>query len=433
MADKRAYDPSILDGHPVAEIPPLAAELHEKLRAARWPPGLAERVLALRRDRSELEAWLDGGFPTPEMVEQWLPSQEILLNSSLVVRQATWEDGELLSGLCADADERVGDWTVTVERGPNPFAQFRLQEHPNVMVLEDRRVALGMAAHAVRNTHIGGRRTTAHHMSGWRVRNGFRGLGLSKVLQQAPGPGAGWFGLVTYWFVRSGNASIGWISKVVSDMEQRSGGLALDGDAVTASVSHFDRLDLGRRSTRVRPTTEADAVVCIDLINRTHKGLDLFRPYTQDFFDERMNDLGWGPKPSFYPSVYGRPDHRVLEVDGDVVACGGLWDRGRDIRETWVNGDERFVVHPAALMDFGFAEGRAPEMVELLTHLLAEADELGRSGLLASLEYVPEVVGLVDHLQPTVETRELHVMPFSSPELTVQGTIGRPYVDLAYW
>jgi hypothetical protein len=433
MADKRTYDRSILEAHRAFVIEPLPDDLQASVEAASWPDGLIDRVLALRRDRNEIRAWLDNGFPTPEMLEGWVETQELLLDSPLVARQATWEDSGLLVDLCVNAPEQVGDWTVTVERGPNPYAQLRLQEHPNVIVLEDRRVALGMAVHSVRNSYIAGEKTSVHQMSGWRIRDGFRGLGLSRILQSAAGPGVSWFGLVTYWFVRSGNASSTWIDKVVADIADRPAGFGQETDALGATVTYFGHPDLGERSSKVRPVADDDYEICIGLINRTHRGLDLFRPYSEDYFDERMSDPGWGPKPSFYDAIYGRADYRVLEVDGEVVACAGLWDRGRDVRETWSKGDERFTMDPAAMMDFGFAAGHESSMAELLTHLLAEAGELGRSGLLAALEYVPEVAELVEHLTPTVETRELHVMPFTSPSLTVDLPINRPYIDLAYW
>lgn len=433
MSEKRTYDRSILEGHAAFAIDPLPDDLQAKVDAADWPEGLMDRVLALRRDREEIRAWLDSGFPTPEMLTGWVETQELLLNSTLVARQATWEDSSLLAELCAHAPERVGDWSVTVERSPNPYAQLRLQEHPNVVVLEDHRVALGMAAHSVRNTYIAGERTSVHQMSGWRIRDGFRGLGLSRILQTAAGPGVSWFGLVTYWFVRSGNASSTWIDKVVADMTDRPEGFELETDALTATVTYFGHPERGASSPKVRPATSADFETCIDLINRTHDGLDLFRPYGQEYFDERMSDPSWGPKPSFYSLVYGESDYRVLEVDGRIVACGGIWDRGRDVREVWENGDERFVVDPAAMMDFGFAEGHEAAMAELVSHLLAEAAALDRSGLLAALEYVPTVARLVADLGPTTETRELLVMPFSSPELKVDLTIERPYIDLAYW
>ena len=427
------YDRSILEAHAAFEIEPLTPELQAKLDAANWPDGLMDRVLALRREREVIEQWLDSGFPTPEMLEQWVESQELLQGSTLVARQATWEDSGLLVDLCANAPEDVDGWSVTVERSPNPYAQFRLQEHPSVIVLEDLRVALGMAAHSVRNTYVGGERTSAHQMSGWRIRDGFRGLGLSRLLQNAAGPGASWFGLVTYWFVRAGNASSTWISKVVEDMEDRPAGFEVGSETMTASVWYFGEPDLGVRSARVRNLEDADIETCISLINRTHHGLDLFRPYSDEYFDHRMSDPSWGPKPFFYPEVYGRNDYRVLEVDGAVVACAGLWDRGRDLREIWEKDDDRFVIDPAAVMDFGFAEGHEQEMAELLSHLLFEAGDLARSGLLVPLEHLPDVAALVQDLGPRQETRQLHVMPFSSPDLKLDLAITRPYIDLAYW
>ncbi len=433
MVEKRTYDRSILESHPAYEIEPPSADVLAKTEAAGWPSGLLDRILALRRDRDELDIWLDNGFPTAEMLEGWVESQEQILSSTLTTRQATWEDSELLADLCANAPENVDGWSVTVERGPNPYAQFRLQENPNIVVLEDQRVGLGMAAHSVRNTYIAGQRTSVHQMSGWRVRDGFRGLGLSRILQNGAGPGAGWFGLVTYWFVRAGNASSSWISKVVEDMGDRPDGFGVDSDVLTASVAYLSDPSLAERSTRVRPFVDDDGGRCIDLINRTHNGLDLFRPYSEEYFDRRMSDPSWGPKPFFYPSVYGRPDYRVLEVDDEVVACAGLWDRGRDLREVWENDGERFVVDPAAVLDFGYAEGYELAAAELISHLLAEAGEIGRTGLLAALEYTPEVFSLLGHLEPRTETRELHVMPFSSPDLKIDLTITRPHIDLAYW
>ncbi|MEL6984317.1 MAG: hypothetical protein AAFO29_17960, partial [Actinomycetota bacterium] len=212
---------------------------------------------------------------------------------------------------------------------------------------------------------------------------------------------------------------------------------AIETAADTASVVAFTNLGAGARSDRVRPTTADDLDRCRALINRTHDGLDLFRPYSEDYLDQRMSDPSWGPKPPFYPTVYGLADHRVLEVDGEVVACGGLWDRGRDLREVWRRGsgddEERVVVDPTALMDFGFAAGREEAMAELLAHLAAESDELGRSGLLAPLQYLPEVVEAAHQLGPQVETRSLHTNPFTSPELSVEAEVTRPYIDLAYW
>ncbi len=435
MTERRRYQHELLAEHPAFAIEPLTPELQAKVDAADWPEGLLDRVLALRRDRGELEAWLDSGFPTAEMLEQWVEMKTQTIDGSLICRQGSWEDGALLADLCQHAAETVDEWSVTVERSPNPYAQFRLQEHAYVALVEDHRVGLAMSGHSIRNTYIEGEKTTVHYMSGWRVRDGFRGLGLSNILQNTAGAGISPFGLVTYWFVRSGNAAATWIERVREGMSDRPEGFAIDGDTLTATVSHFGNPALGRRSDRVRPATEDDLPHCVELINRTHAGLDLFRPYTADYMDQRMSDPAWGPKPVFYPAVYGLDDYRVLEVDGSIVACAGLWDKGRDVREVWTNSadDTTFTVDPTAAMDVGFAEGRSEAMAELLSHLLAESAELGRSGLLAALEWMPGVLDAAADLAPTTETRELHVQPFRMPDLNVDLTVRKPYVDLAYW
>lgn len=428
------YTSELLDAHPASAIEPLSPDLAAKVEGAGWPDGLIDRVLELRRDRGEIEQWIDSGFPTVEMLEGWIGMQELLMYSTLNCREATWEDHEVLADLCANAPEKVGEWTVTVERGPYPYAQFRLQEHPSVTIIEDRRVALAMAARSVRNTYIGGERLTAHFMSGWRVRDGFRGLGLSNFLQFAPGPGVGWFGAVSYWFVRTGNSSSAWVSKIEDDLADR-GDFSFQTATLTASVAHLNQPDAGELSTRVRPATADDVPRCVELINRTHDGLDLFRPYTVAYLEQRLDDPSWGSKPSFYASVYGWPQFRVVEHEGEIVACGGLWDRGRDVRDVWRRGDETHVDDPTALLDFGYADGAAAALAELISHVLADTATLGRSGLLVPLEFLPEVRAELDRLGITTrpEVRELHVMPFSMPDFRLEVVIERPYIDLAYW
>ena len=433
------YDWSMVENHAAAAIAPLSDELAAKVDASPYSRELIDRALAVRTDRGAIEAWCDTGFPPPDQLEKYIARQEALLTGTLRARGATWADEDMLVDLWANAPETVGDWSVTVERGPNPYAQNRLQENPFVNVLEDHRVALGTSASSVRNAYIGGERVSVHFMSGWRIREGFRGIGLSSVLQSTPGPGYGTFGLVTYWFFRPKNASGSWMSKITTDMGDRPEEWAIDTDLLTATV-HVVSADAGEASQgaggsfSIRPTEARDLERCAELINRSHEGLDLFRPYSIEFLERRLEDPNWGPKPVFIPDVYGWPDHRVVEHHGEVVACAGMWQRGRDIREIWRNGDETHVEDPNALMDFGYAsEAGADALALLIRSFVGESHAQQRSGLMAPLEFVPEVRARLDGLLIRPETRELHVMPFTSPELTIDATITRPYIDLAYW
>lgn len=438
MADK-TYDRSILEADPAFTPPEPPPGLAEKVAAAGWPDGLFDRVRALRRNWGEIEAWVDNGFPTVEMIEVWVPQEEALLDSTLTVRQGGWDDNDLIDDLCRHSPERAGDWDVIVERGPHAFAQFRLQERAFVVLVEDRRVGLGMVSRSLRNTYVEGERTSVHFISGWRVRDGFRGLGISRLLLEGAGPGHGFFGVVFYWYVRLENDDRAWVDKVTTDMADRPEGWVVTTDKLTATVTHLREPGEGRSSERVRPATEADLGRCCELINRTHAGLDLFRPYTEDFLATRLDDPNWGPRPEFIAEVYGWGDLLVVEADGgagpEIVACAGLWDRGRDLRERWRHREtgEEDIIESTALMDFGHAEGHEAALAELIEHHLHRTAELGRRTMIAPLEFLPSVTEAIGHLTTGPETRELQTMPFVAPGVTIETTITRPYTDLAYW
>ncbi|HEV2370030.1 MAG TPA: hypothetical protein VGR90_09130, partial [Acidimicrobiales bacterium] len=383
-----------IEDHPIFATPvPVPEDLAREAEARGWPEGLLRRAMDARVGRNDLEFWFGPTAPPVERVVKEVESLERLLHGPVRSREATWRDEEKLVDLYANAPEDVGDLEVIVERGPHPYAQFRLQEHPNLQVLECRGVLLAAAAHSTRNVLIGGERITAHVMSAWRVRREFRGSGLSRLLQLSAGPGASsWFGMVTYWYERSGNAAQGWLDKIRGEADQAHE------NKVAGLTATVHRMPAGAavdapRGLVVRGAEPADLPACVELINATHDGLDLFRPYNVEFLEVRLCDPSWGPKPSFWAPVYGWPDYTVVEQDGRIVACGGLWDRGRDIRERWrhkVTGEEQ-VVSTTALLDWGHAPGHAEAMAHLIRRMAARTGELGRTHLLVPLEFAPKV------------------------------------------
>jgi hypothetical protein len=176
---------------------------------------------------------------------------------------------------------------------------------------------------------------------------------------------------------------------------------------------------------------------CVQLINRTHRGQDLFRPYSEEFLQIRLDDPSWGPKPEFWEQVYGWPDYFVLEEDGRVVACAGLWDKGKNVRESWVHKEtgERRLLESTALMDFGYATGREEAMARLISFLVGRTQELERGFLVAPLEHLPKVKRLLTDHEPTTETRALHFQIFDekADNWSVDGSLKKVYTDLAYW
>src|SRR2546423_6173942 len=103
-----------------------------------WPEGLLQRALDLRINRGDIDFWLKNKRQKIERIQRYLDDRELLMSGTLRVREATWSDDEGVAELYADSPEEIGDFEVTVERSPYPYAQFRLQEHVNIQILEDR-------------------------------------------------------------------------------------------------------------------------------------------------------------------------------------------------------------------------------------------------------------------------------------------------------
>lgn len=410
-------------------------EFVRRAEAKGWPDGLLERALQFAK-RALVERWLSAdGMPVDE-IQKELAWKERLRYGTLRVREATWEDDEALAEMHANAPEDVGDWEVIVERSPYPFAQFRLQEHVNILVVEDRGVILASSAYSTRNTIVDGKRVSAHMESAWRVRRECRGQGYSRLLQNSAGPGCAWYGFLFYWYMRSDNqGGHGWLRSLRKDLAHLMPKERAEPPGLRVSVHHIKARPFDGDVTGIRPARRSDVRRCVGLINRTHRGLDLFRPYTPDFLRERLDDPMWGPKPDSWVSVYSWGDYMVLEEEGRIVACAGLWDRGKDVREVWLHKrtGERVMTEHTALMDFGFAEGREDAMKRLLGRFIGRTAELGRQELLAPIEYLPSLVARMAPYEPELETRRLAVHPESGNDGDLKVRVRRPYTDLAYW
>lgn len=414
--------------------------LVEQAREKGWPDGLVARALQCRVTQYDVEFWISHDTPSAE-VERFCGWREQLLTGTIHVREATWQDGEAVADLYANSPEQIGEWQVTVERSPNPFAQFRLQEHVNMQLVDDRGVIFAAAVHSSRNTIVQGKRVGAHIASAWRVREGYRGQGYSSYLRVMGGPFASWFGIVNYWYMRSGNfGAVGWIKALRPDMNEQLSAAGENMPGMPVTVHHFraqpfdPSTSLRASATGIRPARRSDTRACIRLINRTHRGLDLFRPYTAEFLHERLDSPFWGPKPEFWQVVYSWDNYFVFEEGGKIIACAGLWDRGQDVREVWrhPSGEER-TIETTALMDFGYAEGREDALARLLDYFLGLTNDLGRDALMAPIERLPALVERMAPYEPAEEQRKLLADVYKDSQVQVDVKVRRPYTDLAYW
>jgi hypothetical protein len=174
-----------------------------------------------------------------------------------------------------------------------------------------------------------------------------------------------------------------------------------------------------------------DLARCAELINRTHADLDLFKPYGPESLKHMLDAGVWGERPVWRPAVYGWADFHVVEDAGHIVACGGLWDRGRDMREVWRNasGEERRV-EVAAALDLGCEAGREDALADLLRAFASKAAALGRQSVIADLAHLPAVVERLGDLEPRWESRTLEWSPFMP---ALPRTLGECSLDLRYW
>jgi hypothetical protein len=423
-------EPSLFD-RPVV----VSTEYAERAAGLAWPDGLVERMLRLRIPTYDIDHWLDHHADW-QRLEKFLDAKERVMSGTLRAREATWSDAEAVAEMYANSPEDVGDFEVTVERSPYPFAQFRLQEHANIQLIEDRGIVLAAAAHSARNTLIGGRELTCHIASAWRVRKECRGQGMTTMMRVFGGPACAWFGLINYWYVRSGNfGAVDWIKALRPDIAEAADAQGGELPGVQVSVHHFRARPMNGDKRGIRKATRADLPRVVPLINRTHKGQDLFRPYSAAFLEDRLGDCGWGPKPDFIELVYNLNDYYVLEEGGKIVASAGLWDRGKHVREVWRNksNGETTTIAPAALMDFGYARGREDAMARLIGYLIGATHDLGRDELLAPIEQLPKLVALLSSQEHAVEQRLLAYDSWDEGGIEVSVTVKRPYTDLAYW
>ncbi len=203
-----------------------------------------------------------------------------------------------------------------------------------------------------------------------------------------------------------------------------------DVPGIPTTVLQYAARSSGAPTESVRTATPEDLVGCADIINRTHTGQDLFRPYTVEFLYDRL-DPGFVP-----PRVTGVParpytfdDFYVVERGGQIVACAGAWDRGRDIRERWrhrESGAER-TISVMSMLDIGYAPAHEDALAALIERFMGIAHEHGRDYVVAPLETMPEIAALLASHEPVAETRYLQWRTETPPLKTPA------HLDLVYW
>lgn len=404
-----------------------AEAVASRARARGWPEGLAERALAVRTPSWQLELWLQAPAEANHLfqVERTVEVFERLAQGPYRARELTFRDEESFQRLWANGPEKAGDWAVTIERAPDALAQFRLQPGASISVIEADGELVACTVWAPANCLIGGERVSIHYAQGLRVRADRRREGLGDLVRRFPSRALQNPTLGQVMYLRIGNANMAGFLEAVKFQADAERPQKVVGVAYLAARA-TDAPTLG-----LRLVEERDLARCAELINRTHEGLDLFRPLGPESLRNVLDGGVWGQRPPWVRQVYGWADFHVVEDAGRIVACAGLWDRGRDMREIWrsASGEERRV-EVAAALDLGCEEGREDALAGLLRAYAARAAALGRQSLIADLDHLPEVTGQLGDLDPRVESRTLEWSPFQG---SVPKALGECHLDLRYW
>lgn len=403
----------------------LRAEAHRR----GWPDDLLDRALASGFEADRVWGLLHWRSGTAEDMEKQLAWHERLTCGDLQGREVRSSDNEAFCDLWARAPERIGDLEITTLRGPDGFAQFRLQENVNLQVIADGNVLVASVGWARHNALVAGRRVSLRYGQALRVHEDYRRQGFGDAVRSmANAMNVLRPSFAQYDYIRAGNiAVVGWWEKHIPGFfddtprqEGRAPGIPVEVTMLPARA--------GGGGADIRPARREDVPTCVELINGTHGEHDLFRPYSREYLEARLDEGYWGERVPWYPKVYSWQDFRVVEQRGRIVACGGLWDRGRDQRDRFrhaESGEER-IVSDTALLDWGFEAGAEDAMAALLDAFQDRTHSLSRDALLAPLQQTPALARRLEAEKPALETRYLR---WGVKDLPVT----RPHTNLVYW
>lgn len=365
-----------------------------------------------------------------ERIEEEIRWADQLNNGTMRFRQLTAADNDEFCSLWANSPEEIGEWDVTAERGPNGFAQFELQERPVLNALFDGPVMVASVSFSLRNTIVGGERISVRYGQAMRVHKDHRRHGYAHWVRSLPwAVGINRQTQIQYDYIRAKNMTMDqWNRKYMPKVKS----VPVREDEVPGipvTVLQYPARAATSGSRAIRSARQEDIEACVTVINRTHAGHDLFRPYTTEFLTDRL-DVGLPDTgPHGWKPAHCLDDFYVVERGGVIVACAGLWDRGRDLRERWRHretGEER-LISVAALLDIGFAEGHEDELAALIEKLISVTHSLGRDYLVAPLEALPTIEALLGRNRPVREKRYLQWRG-ETPSITVP-----THLDLVYW
>jgi GNAT superfamily N-acetyltransferase len=332
-------------------------------------------------------------------------------------RQASRADNDALCDLERRTPLLLGGSWIVFDRAEF-FDQHDLQEDAVVWLAEEAGRVIGACAGAVHRAPLAGQERLLLYMHHERVDPARQRRGIGGALTTCIADHFRDRGLrpdVSYYYIAPGNAP----SRAYAE---RSGARPWPLRAHHVLIPTALASEPSGAPRRVGAGPIFDIV---RLINETHAGKDLFRPYEQVDFGQRLarsRHYGWG-------DVYGR------YADGRLVAVAGIWDRGATyasrLTPAVVEGQGRHAPARAepvearaapsgpsrswVVADWGHARGAETEIVALLAGLLPLGRAAGRDSLVLHLDRSSALYDALSERLPHTVMDALFYAPRLSP------------------
>src|SRR5262249_48024911 len=212
---------------------------------------------------ASLNSWNWVGL-SAEQAEGQLKWHERLTVGDLRGRQADYSDNQAFSELWADSPEEIGEWEITVERSPDAFAQFKLQENVQLPVLALGRELIACCGFSRRNVLIAGRRVSVVYGQALRVRRSARRQGYGDQVRRIADPASTTRPAIgQYDIMRTQNfAVVSWWKKFIPDtfenVPTREGSVP----GIPVSVAQFPARPSSAIESTVRNARREDLRAC---------------------------------------------------------------------------------------------------------------------------------------------------------------------------
>jgi len=331
MWGDRVGDPMVVHDRAVADDGLTATTILEGERGRRW-----ELTCRLDSDDGEIGSY----------------SLERCLPEGVEIRDATPDDAGALADLYRSIPMVAGDLQVTIDIGDDYFASTRLMPESRTLIATDHGRAIGLYTGTRFPSMLNGRECTVILGCHTRIDAGKAGGGVwSRMNRQLVDHFSDHYDAAMA-FVLTGNTAASRLT---------TAGAWPAGPVRTVIACGALDVDAG---SPCRPATPDDAEEIADILNETHGGRELFRPYTAESLAGRLERA---------PDIYGWGS--VWITDGAVVGVGERFHH----RVTKSPTEERHSTR-AIVYDYGYRVGTPGSEAAFLALLGARARAVAAVG-----------------------------------------------------